>query len=41
MISSEYQGMDRANTERIKSNTTYEKTPGEEMIPLKAGNAEK
>lgn len=44
MISSQYQEMERAETEGIKSGTTYKNMSGEETIPLNDGlrsNAEK
>lgn len=44
MISSQYQEMDRAETEGTKNRTTYKNISGEETIPLKneiKPNAEK
>lgn len=41
MIPSRYQQMDRTDTEGIKNGMIYEKTSGEDMIPLTASNAEK
>ncbi|KAL2272715.1 hypothetical protein FJTKL_06227 [Diaporthe vaccinii] len=41
MIPSQYQGMERIDTERIKNSMIYEKTSGEDTIPLTASNAER
>lgn len=41
MIPSRHQGMERTDAEGTKNGMIYEKTSGEDMIPLTASNAEK
>lgn len=40
MIPSRNQGIKRTDTEGIKNGMIYEKTSGEDMIPLTASNSE-